>query len=187
MLSYLPLLLFVAVIIATLVRGRAVRLQSGTSAWAFLHARGSQRATGAAFALSGAALIAATVAIALGHGGSPALLTAGGAIVLLGASIVIVAQVQMGNAWRVGVRDGDAPLFVTSGLFGVSRNPIFVGMILMATGAAVAGAAIWISAAAIAFAAACYLQVRIEEAHLSRQFGAAYDDFRRRVPRWLRV
>jgi protein-S-isoprenylcysteine O-methyltransferase Ste14 len=32
---------------------------------------------------------------------------------------------------------------------------------------------------------ACALHVRIEVAHLAREFGARYDDFRHATPRWL--
>lgn len=184
MLSILPLALFALVILATLLRGRAVRARSGTSAWAFSNARGIQRLSGIAFAVSAAALVAAAALLALGNI-APALLLTGAPIVAIGAAIVIVAQIQMGNAWRVGVRDGDAPLFVTAGLFRFSRNPIFVGMILMAFGLALAAGTAWGWAAAAIFALACHVQTRIEEAHLSREFGPAYDDFRRRVPRWL--
>ncbi|MGB3845568.1 MAG: isoprenylcysteine carboxylmethyltransferase family protein, partial [Sphingopyxis sp.] len=97
----------------------------------------------------------------------------------------LVAQRQMGDAWRIGVRAGDAPLFVTRGLFAFSRNPIFAGMIAMAIGAALAVATAWGWAAAIVFALACHVQVRLEEAHLAARFGTAYADFRRAVPRWL--
>lgn len=186
MLSILPLLLFAAVIAATILRGRAIRMQTRTSAWAFLHASGIQRVAGLVFAMSGTALVAATIALAADvvTPSAPALF-AGIAIIAFGAAIVIVAQRQMGNAWRVGVRDGDAPLFVTAGLFRFSRNPIFVGMILMALGAALAAGTIWSWTAVAAFTLACHVQTRIEEAHLSRAFGPAYADFQRRVPRWL--
>lgn len=188
MLACLPLVFFAAVIAATLIRGRTVRARSGTSAWAFLHAQGVQRVAGLAFALAGTALIAATIAVAAGAiAAQPAPLALGTAIIALGTGTVIVAQVQMGNAWRVGVRAGDAPLFVTAGLFRFSRNPIFVGMILMALGVALAGETAWCWAAAAIFTLACHIQTRIEEAHLSHQFGPDYEDFRRRVPRWLLV
>lgn len=185
MLSSVPLLLFVAVLIATLVRGRAVRKASGRSAWAFTAARGLQRIAGAAFALSGFTLGAAAIVVALAGDRSIPALAAGSAFAALGALIVVVAQVQMGAAWRVGVRDGDAPLFITAGLFRFSRNPIFVGMILMAAGIAVAAGSWWAIAAAAIFAIACDVQTRVEEVHLSRAFGAAYDDFRHTTPRWL--
>lgn len=186
MLIYLPLLIFLFVLGNTLLRGRSVRAESGIGAWAFFEARGAQRLAGLAFALSIAVLFIVAVRLALGcFAADPVLLAAGSALMAPGALLVIVAQRQMGKAWRVGVREGDAPLFVTAGLFRFSRNPIFVGMIAMAVGTAIAVPVWWTWAAAAAFALACYVQVRIEEAHLTRQFGAAYDDFRRSVPRWL--
>lgn len=184
MLSTLPLALVGLVIIATLGRGRSVRARSGASAWAFAGSRGLQRLSGAAFVLSAAALLTGAVLLASGWF-LPAVLLAGTGLITIGAMIVIAAQVQMGNAWRVGVREGDAPLFITAGLFRISRNPIFVGMILMAIGTALAVGAAWCWAAAIVFALACDIQTRIEEAHLSHEFGEAYEDFQRRVPRWL--
>ena len=91
----------------------------------------------------------------------------------------------MGNAWRVGVRTDDAPLFITEGLFRCRRNPIFVGMIAMAFGAALAVGLWWGWAATVAFAFACHIQVRIEEAHLAHAFGIDYANFSRTTPRWL--
>jgi protein-S-isoprenylcysteine O-methyltransferase Ste14 len=91
----------------------------------------------------------------------------------------------MGRAWRVGVREGDAPLFVSHGLFRFSRNPIFLGMILVSLSAAIASATWWGWVALMLFIASCIVQVRIEESHLEASFGDAYRAFRRQVPRWL--
>jgi protein-S-isoprenylcysteine O-methyltransferase Ste14 len=188
MLESLPFALFLLVIAATLLRGRAVRARTGVNAFAFVEARGVQRAAGAVFALAIGVLVAGTALLATGRvTAAPTPLLAGNILLALGALAVVVAQVQMGNAWRVGVREGDGPLFVTAGLFRYSRNPIFTGMIAMALGGAVTIDRWWGWAAAILFALACHVQVRIEEAHLSRQFGADYDDFRAKVPRWLMI
>lgn len=186
MLATLPLLVFLLVILITLLRGRAVRARSGTSAWAFTNARGIQRLSGVVFAVSCCTLVLLSALLASGSLTVPAdRLTFGTAGIALGALIVAIAQLQMGNAWRVGVRDGDAPLFVRAGLFRVSRNPIFVGMILMALGTSVAAGTPWGWAGTLTFIAACHIQTRVEEIHLSRQFGDAYDAYRRAVPRWL--
>lgn len=186
MLQLMPLLLFLLVVAATLIRGRSVKAGPGIDAWAFFEARGLQRAAGLAFALSIAILVMTTALLATDLLDSPfAMLAAGTAVMGIGALLVIAAQRQMGDAWRVGVRTGDAPIFVTTGLFRFSRNPIFVGMIAMALGAALAAATWWGWTAALVFALACHIQVRIEEAHLARAFGADYDRFRRMVPRWL--
>lgn len=186
MLQTIPLGVCVLVLATTLLRGNLVRKKSGVSAWAFWSARGRQRAYGALFALSGVVIYAAAAALALKVGsGRVWTLQLGNVLALAGGGIVMLAQHQMGQAWRVGVRSGDAPLFVESGLFRCSRNPIFVGMCIMGLGVALGLGAWWAWLAAIAFVLACHLQIEVEEAHLAAAFGSDYDKYRLRVPRWV--
>lgn len=177
-----PLVAMMAIISATLVRGMAIRRAAGDRPWAFASAKGVQRIAGSSFALSVAALLIAA-ALAPANGTNLAVLAA--IVATAGAAIVIVAQVQMGRAWRIGVRDGDAPLFISHGLFRYSRNPIFVGMMLVGLSAAIVSSTWWSRPALVLFALSCIVQVRIEEAHLEASFGDAYRAFRRQVPRWL--
>ena len=172
-----------AIIAATLWRGVAIRRATGDRPWAFASAKGVQRVAGSSFALCVAALL---VAAALAPAGVTTSWTVLEDIVALtGAAIVIIAQKQMGWAWRVGVREGDAPLFVLHGLFRFSRNPIFVGMMLVGLSAAMVSGTWWGGVALALFIASCAVQVRIEEAHLEANFGQVYRDFRSTIPRWL--
>ena len=52
-------------------------------------------------------------------------------IVLLLVSLLwtIFAQAQMGDSWRIGIDTEHRTELVRSGVFRISRNPIFVGMI----------------------------------------------------------
>lgn len=178
-----PFVATLAIIAATLVRGVAIRRATGDRPWAFASAKGVQRVAGSSFAISVATLL---VAAAFAPEKQTAEVNFAAALIALtGAAIVIVAQVQMGRAWRVGVREGDAPLFVSHGLFRYSRNPIFVGMILVGLSAAIVSGTWWSWTALALFVASCAVQVRIEEAHLEASFGDAYRAFRRQVPRWL--
>lgn len=177
-----PFMAMMAIIAATLVRGAAIRQATGDRPWAFASAKGVQRIAGSSFALSVAALLVAA-ALAPANGTNLAVLAA--IVSLAGAAIVIVAQMQMGRAWRVGVREGDAPLFVSHGLFRYSRNPIFVGMMLVGLSAAIVSDTWWSWSALVLFVLSCIVQVRIEEAHLEASFGDAYRAFCRQVPRWL--
>ena len=177
-----PFLAMVAIVVATLARGMAIRRATGDRPWAFASAMGVQRIAGSSFALSVAALLVAA-ALAPANGTNWTVLPA--IVSLAGAAIVIVAQMQMGRAWRVGVREGDAPLFVSHGLFRYSRNPIFVGMMLVGLSAAMMSGTWWSWSALVLFALSCIVQVRIEEAHLEASFGDAYRAFRVRVPRWI--
>lgn len=177
-----PFLAMVAIVVATLARGMAIRRATGDRPWAFASAKGVQRIAGSSFALSVAALLVAA-ALAPANGTNWAVLAA--IVATAGAAIVIVAQVQMGRAWRIGVREGDAPLFVSHGLFRYSRNPIFVGMMLVGLSAAIVSGTWWSWSALVLFVLSCIVQVRIEEAHLEASFGDAYRAFRRQVPRWV--
>ena len=75
---------------------------------------------------------------------------------------------------------------VTRGLFRHTRNPMYVGKFLMIFGAGFASnswPALLAMTAAYSF---MYQAVTLaEEAYLRQKFGAAFDDYCRRVPRWL--
>ena len=185
MVDAIPLIALVVIFIASLWRGRSVSRSSGDNAWAFGSAKGRQRLAGAAFAISIVILAFAAAMAALRPESTYAPI--GAPISIVGGAIVIVAQIQMGRAWRVGVREGDAPLFVQHGLFRFSRNPIFVGMMLVGLGIAVAANNWWAWIALLAFVLACREQVRIEEAHLNDSFGGAYISFKNDVPRWIGI
>ena len=178
----IPLLAMLSIVAATLVRGIAIRRKTGDRPWAFASAKGVQRIAGSSFAFSVAALIAAAVLAPVSDTGWT--ITAA-IIAIVGAAIVVVAQVQMGRAWRVGVREGDAPLFISHGLFRYSRNPIFVGMMLVGLSAAMVSGTWWSWSGVAVFIASCAVQVRIEEAHLEASFGQSYREFRSSVPRWV--
>lgn len=80
----------------------------------------------------------------------------------------------------------EPPKLVRKGLYRVSRNPMYVGVLL-----AVFGQALIYASAGIAFYGAalwlCFhlVVVLLEEPHLRRERGRSYDDYRRQVPRWL--
>ena len=95
------------------------------------------------------------------------------------------AQFGMGKSWRIGIPQGEAPPLRMRGPFAVSRNPIFLGMLLF-----VLGMTLWSpSAMTIALFVATYIalevQIRGEESYLERMHGGAYRAYRARVRRWI--
>ncbi len=184
-LNWLPLIALAVMLLASLLRGRAVRRQSGVSAWAFMQTAGTARLAGLLFAGSIGMIVFASGLLAGRHLVDPVAAIPAGLLCLAGLAIVVIAQLQMGAAWRIGFREGDAPLFVSRGLYRVSRNPIFLGMIMVAVGTAIAAGYWWTWAAAGLFALVCHIQVMLEERHLAANFGDAYAAFRQQVPRWL--
>ena len=105
---------------------------------------------------------------------------------LFGAALVVVAQYQMGNSWRVGVDPRETTELMTDGLFAKVRNPIFTGVLL-----ATAGFFAMVPNAVSAVASVCVvlglqMQVRwIEEPYLTRIHGDRYVSYARAVGRFV--
>ena len=107
--------------------------------------------------------------------------------VLLFASLawLVVAQAQMGNSWRVGIDSKNTTALVSSGLFSVSRNPIFLAMRVNLLGlffVLPSGATLTIVAAGEIL---MQIQVRLEEVHLATLHGEQYMQYTALVRRWL--
>ena len=103
-----------------------------------------------------------------------------------GVGVMVVAAGQFKKAMTV-INPFDQPLaLVTSGVFGLSRNPMYLAMVVILIGGALAWGTLtpfllppalvwWLSRKFIA----------MEEAKMSETFGEAYDQYKRRVRRWL--
>ena len=98
---------------------------------------------------------------------------------------VLVAQIQMGESWRIGIDEKTNSPLVQHGLFGVSRNPIFLGMLVMLVGLLFAiPTAATLIVTLLGFAL-IHIQVRLEEPFLVDKYGEVYRVYQKRVRRWL--
>jgi protein-S-isoprenylcysteine O-methyltransferase Ste14 len=82
---------------------------------------------------------------------------------------------------------GEEPRALVQGwLYRVSRNPMYVGLLLVVAGQAIVSASLCMTWYSIALWLFFHLTVVYqEEPHLLRQHGAAYEEYCRQVPRWL--
>ena len=81
---------------------------------------------------------------------------------------------------------GQPARLVSNGAYAWSRNPMYVGLTAIYAGAALALGQIWsLVLLPLPWAAANFVVIPFEEARLRETFGQAYDDYRRRVRRWL--
>lgn len=113
----------------------------------------------------------------------------------LAASAAVGSAALMGGAVRRFFAAGttvepfdpsEASVLVTDGPNAFTRNPMYVGMagVLVAHALARGGWATWLPVAGFV-AVIDRVQVQPEEAALRARFGAEYDDYCRRVRRWL--
>ena len=110
-----------------------------------------------------------------------------GVVAMLGGlALCLAAQLAMGASWRIGVDPEERTDLVTTGLFGTVRNPIFTAMILFAAGSALAVPTLGTVLGLVVATAGIVAQVlAVEEPHLRRQHGTAYDAYVSRSGRFL--
>ena len=110
-----------------------------------------------------------------------------------GAIALVAGFVLMMRAWWLFKVNDTAicpsavtTTFLTGDIYAVTRNPMYLGMILMLAGIAMISGSLW-----ILFATALYAIIldtvfcRYEERKLLRQYGSRYTDYLGSVRRWL--
>jgi len=112
---------------------------------------------------------------------------------VLGVAIVCAGQglraVVIGLAYiQRGGRNKQiyASSLVQQGIFAHSRNPLYLGNLMIVVGLAIIHNGLLMYAVALPFFCLVYASiVAAEELYLREQFGAEYDEYCRRVPRFL--
>jgi len=112
--------------------------------------------------------------------------TIGIAIAVVGIVLTFLAQLAMGDAWRIGVDSEERTELVTDGPFELVRNPIYSAMLPTVLGLALMVPTVLAVVALIALAIGLELQVRmVEEPHLLRTHGDEYATYAAQVGRFV--
>lgn len=106
---------------------------------------------------------------------------------LLSVSLIwtMVAQAQMGNSWRIGIDANNKTQLVTHGIFGISRNPIFLGIRVTLLGFFLLLPNAVTLTTLVLGEVLLQIQVRMEEEYLRQTHGEAYQKYCQRTRRWL--
>ncbi|MFA7379098.1 MAG: isoprenylcysteine carboxylmethyltransferase family protein [Bacteroidia bacterium] len=97
----------------------------------------------------------------------------------------IIAQGDMKNSWRIGIDTDTKTELVTSGLFSISRNPIFSGMILSLVGLFLTTPNALTALFLILGYVLIQIQIRLEEEFLAKEHGQTYLDYKQKVRRLI--
>ncbi len=115
---------------------------------------------------------------------SPAATYAGAALVIIGAAIIFAGRYAYASRARVFGMLEDK--LIEQGVYRWSRNPQYFGYTAMMFGAAFAALSAWALLLAMAFAVMVHIHiVGVEEPHLRRVFGKAYETYCARVARYF--
>ncbi|HZU82187.1 MAG TPA: isoprenylcysteine carboxylmethyltransferase family protein [Polyangiaceae bacterium] len=109
-----------------------------------------------------------------------------GAATLAGAlALAAVAQAQMGPSWRVGIDTTERTAIVRHGLYRHSRNPIYLGLILIGIGYLLILPDPFTLVICVQGWTVFQLLVRLEEQHMRSLHGVEFEAYCRQTPRWL--
>jgi protein-S-isoprenylcysteine O-methyltransferase Ste14 len=97
----------------------------------------------------------------------------------------IIAQWHMKNSWRIGIDTETKTELVTTGLFGLSRNPIFFGMILSLLGLFLTTPNAFTGLFLVLGYILIQIQIRLEEEFLTKEHGHNYEAYKQKVRRLI--
>lgn len=98
---------------------------------------------------------------------------------------IIIAQLQMSNSWRVGIDHSAKTELKTNGIFVISRNPVFLGMIITLLGVFFIVPNAITLLTVVASSLLFQVQVRLEEEYLKNTHGENYVNYCRKTGRWF--
>lgn len=113
-------------------------------------------------------------------------LAAGGTLALAGLGIGIQAVRQFRAGGTSLVPGEPSTMLLESGPYRFTRNPIYIGFILLYFGIAIMATSVWLLVLLVPVL--MVLQrgvVEREEAYLTDKFGEPYRKYQARVPRWV--
>ncbi len=98
---------------------------------------------------------------------------------------IVIAQKDMSDSWRIGIDDKDKTELISKGVFGISRNPVFLGML----GSAIALFLMLPNSLTLLATTLLYfffqIQIRLEEEYLLKTHGEIYMAYCAKVRRWI--
>ena len=114
-------------------------------------------------------------------------LLAGMLVLMASFTVVNYLQAYMHEDWRSGIDEQKAKpaKLVKHGPFARSRNPLFLAVMSGQFGFFLALPSVFTLVCLVAGVLVITRQAREEEKALACQFGAAYEEYRKQVPRWL--
>ena len=197
--DYLQVACLALFLLIVLERTLSIRLKSKVNPIRLKIGRNGVRHSIVFLLFFGVNLWAATVLIYtlhLGHGFLPPLLGEprvsslglklfGLALVLFGFAIFILSLASLGNSWRLGIDENNPGELVTSGIYSLSRNPIYVFFDLYFLGTFLLNGALIFALLTLFIGLILHLQILQEEQFLLRVFGQAYRAYCARTGRYI--
>jgi protein-S-isoprenylcysteine O-methyltransferase Ste14 len=117
---------------------------------------------------------------------APAIIVAGAALIIVGVALVVLARREFAQHGQPTDPGRPTSKIVTTGVFSVSRNPLYLGGVCTLVGIALALNLPWVLVLLLPALVAChYILIAPEEKYLAARFGEEYRIYADSVHRWI--
>jgi protein-S-isoprenylcysteine O-methyltransferase Ste14 len=117
---------------------------------------------------------------------TPAIIPGGAALIIVGAALVVLTRRELGLRGQPTDPELPTSKLVTTGVFSISRNPLYLGGVCILVGIALAFNLPWVLVLLLPAILAChYVLIAPEERYLAAKFGEKYHVYAATVHRWI--
>ncbi len=117
---------------------------------------------------------------------TPAIIPGGVALSIVGAALIVLARREFAQRGQPTDPGHPTSNIVTTGVFSISRNPIYLGAVCFLIGIALAVNLPWVLVLLLPALVAChYVLIAPEERYLAVKFGEEYRSYAASVHRWI--
>jgi protein-S-isoprenylcysteine O-methyltransferase Ste14 len=117
---------------------------------------------------------------------TPAIVLLGAALIVAGVALVVLARREFAGHGQPTDPGHPTSRVVTTGVFSVSRNPLYLGVVCVLLGIALAVNLLWVFVLLVPALVAChYVLIAPEERYLAAKFGEEYARYTATVHRWI--
>lgn len=117
---------------------------------------------------------------------TPVFVVTGAALIIVGVVLAVLARRELARHGQPTDPGLPTRTLVTTGVFAISRNPLYLGGVSILAGIALVFNLPWALALLLPALVACHaILITPEERYLAAQFGEEYRRYAAAVPRWL--
>ncbi len=117
---------------------------------------------------------------------TPAIIPVGVTLIIVGAALVVLARREFAQRGQPTDPGRPTTRVVTTGVFSISRNPLYLGGVCVLVGIALAVNLPWVLVLLLPALVVChYVLIAPEERYLAAKFGEEYTRYAASVHRWL--
>lgn len=117
---------------------------------------------------------------------SQALLFIGIVLIIIGIAVIVAARRELARYRQPTDPGQPTSQVVKTGIFAISRNPLYLGSVVFLGGVALLLNSLWALAALLLSLMLChYVLIAPEEKYLQAKFGAEYAEYIAAVRRWV--